>query len=293
MSSIRTFENGYHTIYWGDAVNTLKEKIEDQSIDLIFADPPYGIGKKFGDFCDKWPSDVEYAKWCEKWLDLCVQKLKPSGSLYIMTSTQCAPYIDLYLRDRIYIVSRIIWHYDSSSVQAKRHFGSMYEPIFFCVKDRNNYTFNGDNIKIEARTGAQRKLIDYRKPIPSTYGSEKVPGNVWYYPRVRYRMVEYEDHPTQKPESLLERVILASSNVGDLVLDPFSGSFTTSAVAKRLGRRTIGIDQEWSYIKIGLRRCGIQQTLDGELLRAVVKQTKRRNKDGKRDLTTGNQGALI
>ena len=278
---IRTFSRNGHVIYWGDALTVLKEKVADKSVDLIFADPPYSIGKRFGSFHDKWPSEGAYVKWCESWLELCITKLKQTGSLYVMTSTQCVPYLDLYLRKRIHIASRIVWHYDSSGVQAKRHFGSMYEPILFCVKDKSNYTFNAEDIKVEARTGAQRKLIDYRKAIPSPYSTEKVPGNVWYYPRVRYRMNEYENHPTQKPEALLERIILASSNPGDVVLDPFAGTFTTSAVGKRLHRKTIGIDWEKDYIKIGLRRCGIQQVLDGESLQAMRKSTERRNGKGR------------
>ena len=155
---------------------------------------------------------------------------------------------DLWLRDRCSVLSRIVWHYDSSGVQAKRYFGSMYEPILFCVKDPKSYTFNADTIAVEARTGAVRKLIDYRKPEPTTYNSSKVPGNVWYFPRVRYRMDEYEEHPSQKPEALLDRIIRASTNPGDLVLDPFAGTFTTGAVAKRLGRRFVGIEREREYI---------------------------------------------
>ena len=278
--NIRTFGKDGHLIYWGDAVTVLAGKVPDESADLIFADPPYSIGKRFANFRDKWPSEAEYAKWCESWLELCIAKLKPTGSLYVMASTQCVPYLDLFLRERIYIASRIVWHYDSSGVQAKRHFGSMYEPILFCVKDKDNYTFNADAIKVKARTGADRNLIDYRKTKPSRYNTEKVPGNVWYFPRVRYRMHEYEDHPTQKPESLLERIILASSNPGDVVLDPFSGTFTTSAVAKRLHRKTIGIDFIKDYIKIGLRRCDIQCVLDGEPLLPVEKNVERRNGNG-------------
>ena len=95
-------------------------------------------------------------------------------------------------------------------------------------------------------------------------------------------MPEYEDHPTQKPEALLERIILASSNPGDVVLDPFAGTFTTPAVAKRLDRKSISVDWAKDYIKIGLRRCGIQQVLDGEPLGVVVKNTERRNSNNKR-----------
>lgn len=248
--------NNETTIYNGDCLECLRD-IEDGSVDLIFADPPYNIGKKFGDFIDSCKSDIEYAEWCYQWLTLCINKLKPNGSLYLMSSTQAMPYLDLWLRERITILSRIIWHYDSSGVQAKKHFGSLYEPILFCVKNPKDYIFNADEIAVEAKTGATRKLIDYRKPIPAPYNTTKVPGNVWNIPRVRYRMPEYEQHPSQKPEALLERIIKASSNQGDVILDPFSGTFTSCAVAQRLGRKAIGIELQTEYFKTGLRRLGI------------------------------------
>ena len=125
-----------------------------------------------------------------------------------------------------------------------------------------------------AKTGAKRKLIDYRKNPPQPYNSEKVPGNVWDFARVRYRMEEYENHPTQKPIALLERIIKASSNVGDLVLDPFSGTFTTSYVAKTLGRRSIGIELQEEYVKIGLRRLDLASEYKGTILEKVNKVYK-------------------
>lgn len=263
---IRKYQRQNACIYWGDAIRVLSELIPDQSVHLIFADPPYNIGKRFSRFVDKWESDEAYAEWCCQWLDLCIQKLKPSGTLYAMSSTQGIPYLDIYLRKHLHILSRIIWHYDSSGVQAKNHFGSLYEPILHCVKDRRNYTFNADDILVEAKTGAKRKLMDYRKSTPKPYNSQKVPGNVWYFPRVRYRMPEYEKHPSQKPERLMERIIKASSNPGDVVLDPFSGTFTTCAVARRLGRQAVGIELQEEYIKIGLRRLAIQKEFQGERL---------------------------
>ncbi len=276
-SPIRKFSAGDHVVYHGDALCVLKSKIPDESVDLIFADPPYNIGKRFANFVDKWPSDTAYTEWCKEWLAECIRKLRDCGSLYVMASTQCMPYIDLFLREHIHVLARIVWHYDSSGVQAKNRYGSMYEPIIFCVKDPNKYSFNTADIRVEAKTGARRKLIDYRKRIPARYNSTKVPGNVWYSPRVRYRMPEYENPPSQKPEFLLERIIKASSNSGDLVLDPFAGTFTTSAVGKRLGRRTIGIEQEEEYIKTGLRRLGIRDHLDGKPLKPLNKTCERKN----------------
>ncbi|MEA1987051.1 MAG: adenine-specific DNA-methyltransferase [Candidatus Marinimicrobia bacterium] len=258
------FGNIDHKIYQGDAIEILQNKIEDNSIDLIFVDPPYNIGKDFNGLKDKWKSDEDYLNWCNQWIDLLLKKLKRTGSLYIMTSTQFIPNFDIYLRDKIEILSRIVWSYDSSGVQAKKYYGSMYEPILFCVKDRNNYTFNSDEILVEAKTGSKRKLIDYRKNPPQPYNTKKVPGNVWNYPRVRYRMAEYENHPTQKPIALLERIIKASTNEGDTVLDPFSGTFTTSYVAKKLKRKSIGIEINEDYSKIGIRRVLEQFKLNGE-----------------------------
>ncbi len=263
----QAFEKDGHKIFWGDALEVLTRDTPDNSIDLMFADPPYNIGKDFNGRKDKWGSDSEYLAWCYRWLDLCIRKLKDTGSLYVMAATQNMPYLDIYLRDKLEVLSRIVWYYDSSGVQARRYYGSLYEPILFCVKDETRYTFNADDILVDAKTGAQRKLIDYRRAVPKVYNTKKVPGNVWEIPRVRYRMDEYEDHPTQKPVALLERIITASSNPDDTVLDPFSGTFTTSFVAKELGRRSIGIEIEEAYVKIGLRRLQIMSHYRGEELK--------------------------
>ncbi|HEY9256469.1 adenine-specific DNA-methyltransferase [Chitinophaga sp.] len=260
-----------HTIIHGDALLALQTMVPDNSVDLLFADPPYNIGKNFNGHIEKWDTEEAYLAWCYQWLDLCLQKLKPNGSLYVMTATQFMPYFDLYLRQKINILSRIVWSYDSSGVQARKYFGSMYEPILYAVKDKTNYTFNAADILIEAKTGAKRKLIDYRKAVPTAYSTEKVPGNVWDFPRVRYRMDEYENHPTQKPVALLERIIRASSNEGDMVLDPFSGTFTTCTVAKALGRNCIGIEMQEEYVKIGLRRMQLANVYKGEPLKRTIR----------------------
>lgn len=267
-------------IYLGDALDILQD-IPDESVDLIFVDPPYNIGKNFAGRKDKWETDNDYLSWCYQWIDLCISKLKPTGAFYVMTSTQFMPYFDIYIRERMTILSRIIWSYDSSGVQAKNYYGSMYEPILFCVKDKNKYTFNANSILVEAKTGAKRKLIDYRKNPPQPYKTEKVPGNVWDFARVRYRMEEYENHPTQKPISLLERIIKASSNEGDVVLDPFSGTFTTCFVAQQLKRHFIGIEIQEEYFKIGLRRLNLTSEYKGELLKKEQKIFKTKQKQEK------------
>jgi len=265
------FGTDNHKIIHGDALEALQTEVADNSVDLFFADPPYNIGKNFNGHIEKWATEEAYLEWCYKWLDLCIKKLKPNGSFYVMTATQFMPYFDIFLRKKLDILSRVIWSYDSSGVQAKKYFGSMYEPILFCVKDKNSYTFNSNDILVEAKSGAKRKLIDYRKAVPQMYSTEKVPGNVWDFTRVRYRMDEYENHPTQKPIALLERIIKASSNEGDLILDPFSGTFTTCAVAKMLNRKSIGIELQDEYVKIGLRRLQLAEEYKGEKLQKEIR----------------------
>jgi site-specific DNA-methyltransferase (adenine-specific) len=274
---MKIFKNDDHKIYQGDVLEVLKNNIDDNSVDLVFVDPPYNIGKDFNGLKDKWKNDEDYLNWCYQWIDLLLAKLKKTGSLYIMTSTQFMPYFDIYLRKKIEILSRNVWSYDSSGVQAKKFYGSMYEPILFCVKDKKKYTFNSKDILVEAKTGAKRKLIDYRKNPPQPYNTQKVPGNVWDFPRVRYRMSEYENHPTQKPIALLERIIKASTNEKDIVLDPFSGTFTTSYVAKTLNRKSIGIEINEEYSKIGIRRVLEQLELNGEDLRPELKTYQIKN----------------
>ena len=265
-NSEKKISNNNSMVIQGDAIEILKT-LKDKSVHLIFADAPYNIGKDFGNNKDKWDDVEAYISWCKVWIDECMRVLKDEGTMYFMTATQHMSYLDVYVSERYNVLCRIVWTYDSSGVQSKKIYGSLYEPILMINKgNKNKYTFNSHEILVEAKTGAQRKLIDYRKNPPQPYNTEKVPGNVWDFSRVRFKMEEYENHPTQKPEMLLERIIKASSNEGDIVLDPFSGSFTTSAVAVRLGRNAIGIDLNEEYFEIGVRRTGISKEYKGKLL---------------------------
>ena len=267
LKNLKYKNNDSSLVILGDSIDILK-KIKSNSIDLIFADPPYNIGKDFGNNKDIWKSKKEYIEWCKTWLDECYRVLKDNGTFYFMTATQHMSYLDVYVSEKYNVLSRIIWSYDSSGVQSKKNFGSLYEPILMTTKSTNSkYTFNYNDILVEAKTGAKRKLIDYRKTPPQPYNTKKVPGNVWNFNRVRFLMDEYENHPTQKPEELLERIILASSNPGDVVLDPFSGSFTTSCVAVKNNRNAIGIDLNEEYYKIGIRRTNISNEYNGEILK--------------------------
>jgi site-specific DNA-methyltransferase (adenine-specific) len=263
----------------GDSIKILK-KMKEKSVNLIFADAPYGIGKNFGNDSDVWDSVEEYISWCKQWIDECMRVLKDDGTMYLMTATQHMPYLDIFVSKKYNVLCRIVWTYDSSGVQSKKMYGSLYEPILMINKSQKaKYTFNHNDILVEAKTGTKRKLIDYRKNPPQPYNTEKVPGNVWDFSRVRFKMNEYENHPTQKPEALLDRIIKASSNVGDIVLDPFAGSYTTSAVANKLGRNAIGIELNPEYFEMGIRRTGIATEYKGKrLIKEKIRKTNAKSK---------------
>lgn len=267
-------------ILLGDSLDLMKN-MDTNSIDLIFADEPYNIGKDFGNNKDTWESKSDYISWNQSWISEAMRILKDNGTIYLMTATQFMPYIDVFVQENYHVLSRIIWSYDSSGVQSKKIYGSLYEPILMFTKTKKSkITFNGQDILVEAKTGARRGLIDYRKNPPAPYNTTKIPGNVWEFSRVRFKMDEYENHPTQKPEALMERIIKASSNENDIIFDPFGGSFTTAAVAKKLGRKSISIDLNPDYYKIGLRRLQLTDTYYGEEL-TKIKKRKTKNKSKK------------
>ena len=278
-NSLERMSNHNSLAILGNCLDVLRG-MKSGSVKLIFADAPYNIGKNFGNNVDKWDSVNAYIDWCKVWIDECMRVLSDDGTMYFMTATQHMPYLDVYVSEKYNVLCRIVWTYDSSGVQSKKMFGSLYEPILMINKSsKSKYTFNHNDILVEAKTGAKRKLIDYRKNPPQPYNTEKVPGNVWEFSRVRFKMDEYENHPTQKPEALLERIVKASSNKGDVVLDPFAGSFTTSAVSVRLGRIGVGIELNEEYYEMGLRRTGITNERNGKsLVKEKVRKTSAKSK---------------
>ena len=158
---IKKFSNERFTIYLGDVLDCFS-KVHEESVDLVFADPPYNIGKEFAGAKDKFETK-EYINWMECWIGEIWRVVKSTGSVYLMNSTQNFAHMDLICQSKFFVQSRIVWAYDSSSVQAKRRFGSSWEPILHMTKSKTGYTFNSENILVEAKTGSQRKLIDYRK----------------------------------------------------------------------------------------------------------------------------------
>lgn len=270
-------EKNNHCAILGNSLDVLS-KIKKNTFKLIFADPPYNIGKTFGKTKEKWTRE-EYVDWCKRWIDESMRVLRDDGVFCFMSATQFMPYLDCYVDSKYSIFSRIVWSYDSSGVQPKHNFGSMYEPIIIVSKNKNSVTFNTENAMVEAKTGSVRKLIDYRKTPPRQYNTQRIMGNVWNIPRVRFRMHEYETHPTQKPEKLLHQLITIFTNKGDLVLDPFAGTFTTCAVSKNQSRCSVGIEIEDEYYKIGLRRVGLADKYKNKkLVKTKERVTKNKSK---------------
>lgn len=233
-------------IYNMDCVEYIKT-LPDECVDLIIADVPYNIGKNYGNDSDKQDKDI-YIKNLKSWISEFDRVLKPNGSLFIYTGKQYYPYYYIEIEKYMNIKNEIIWIYDSSGVQAKTKYGSLYEPLIWATKHNKKYTFNKEYAMVEAKTGAKRKLIDYRKNPPQPYNTIKVDGDVWRYTRVRFKMKEYTKHPTQKPLSICDRIIQVHSNEGDLVYIPFAGSGSEIVSCINNNRNYIATEISKQYI---------------------------------------------
>ncbi len=231
-----------NNIVCGDCIEILGEAREAFA-DLIFADPPFNIGYKYDKYCDKVKSK-NYIAWTREWMSACKGVLKPSGSFYIAIGDDYAANVKV-IADELGLVMRnwIIWHYTFGQ-QMKRMFSLAHTHIFYFVNDAKNFTFNDYAVRVPS----DRQLI-YNDSRANPAG--KIPDDVWnQYPRVCGTFKERTCwHPCQMPESLLKRIIRVSSNVGECVLDPFSGSGTTAAASLQLGRVYAGIDISEKYVE--------------------------------------------
>lgn len=234
-------------VYNIDCVEYMKT-LPDKCVNLIIADVPYNIGKDYGNESDKMQHD-KYIKNITTWVKEFHRILKEDGTLFIYTGKQYYPYYYIEIDNIFTIQNQIIWSYDSSGVQAKTKYGSLYEPIIFATKHKKKYTFNREFAMVEAKTGAKRKLIDYRKNPPQPYNTKKVDGDVWNFTRVRYKMPEYTPHPTQKPLSICDRIINVHSNKNDLVYIPFAGSGSEIVSCIKNNRNYIATELNNDYIE--------------------------------------------
>ncbi len=238
------------------------DDIASKSIDLIVTSPPYNINIQYGNKTSKgkitqsksikYSDNLEEANYREllsKVFDECKRVIKDDGSIWINIKNrykngQIIPpfWILDYFQD-MYLKNVIIWNFDWGGSTNKR-FAPRYEYVFWFTKNNNNYTFNLNDVKVPA--------VNYR---PDRYKSQmKNPSDVWKIPMVSGNFLERTGHPAQYPEKLVERIILAGSNVGEIILDPFMGSGTTAVVAKKLNRHYIGYEIESKYIEMANAR---------------------------------------
>ena len=271
MSTVlKSLEN---TIVLGDCVEVLN-KLPEESVDLIFADPPYNLqlsgellrpnnSKVMGvdDDWDQFNSFKEYDKFSESWLSACQRVLKKSGSLWVIGSYHNIFRIGSKLQDLgFWILNDIIWRKTHPMPNFRgRRFTNAHETLIWCGKNSlsKGYTFNYDSMK-SLNEGLQMRS-DWLLPLCT--GSE------------RLKKDGQKAHPTQKPESLISRVILSTSKPGDLIVDPFSGTGTTAAVAKRFSRRFIGIEQSTAYVEISRQRLQtVQVVQDPDVLEIETKR---------------------
>ena len=255
-----------NVIYNGDCVEILNGAIEENSIDLIFADPPYNlsgnalkwIGNKTGgdwnmvnENWDRIP-DVEYLRFTENWIKGCYKVLKKSGSIYVASSYHNLAEIIMTLKLLNFKINNIITWYKTNAMpnMTKRVFTHSTEFVVWAVKG-SGWTFNYETAKEinpeKQKDGKIKQMRDLWK-MPLVQGKE----------RVRSKNGKAL-HPTQKPEEMLKRIILTCSNENDTVLDPFLGSGTTAVIAQKFGRKWIGIEKEKKYVEISEKRLGIKK----------------------------------
>lgn len=246
-------------LFCGDSLYLLK-KIRDSSIDMIFADPPYSIKK--ADW-DTFKSQEDYIKFSIKWIKEASRILKDTGTLYICGFSEILADIHHPAMKYFYNCRWIIWHYKNKA-NLGSDWGRSHESIL-CLRKSKKYTMNLDKIRIPYNSHTL-KYPSHPQAETSQYGNGKTrsnwvpnplgakPKDVIEIPTTCNGMGEKTPHPTQKPEELLRKIILASSNEGDIILDPFVGSGTTAVCAKQLGRQFFGIEQEKEYLKWAVNR---------------------------------------
>lgn len=232
----------------GDAFAALK-KIADGSVDLLIVDPPYALRKNFHGSVFKKMDGEDYAAYTEKWIDAVLPKLKDTASVYVCSDWRTSVSLGAVIEKRFILRNRITWEREKGR-GAKKNWKNSMEDIFFATVGEE-YTFNLSAVKQRKKVLAPYREDGSPKDWEQTDSGNwrnTCPSNFWDDISVPYwSMPENTAHPTQKPEKLLAKLILASSTRGALVLDPFAGSGTTAVVAKKLGRKYICIEQNPLY----------------------------------------------
>jgi site-specific DNA-methyltransferase (adenine-specific) len=242
MQNKRIGLNNKHTdLQCGDAIDLFKT-IENDSVDLIIADPPYNLGKDYGNNHDFKGFD-EYLDFTRNWLTEAKRVLKPEGSIYVFMGVRFISYLyDILDRElEMFFNSWVVWHYTQGMGKTKG-FSPRHDDILV-FNNSKKFVFNLDDVRVPQK---------YYRARNNMRGAN--PGDVWQFSHVHYSNPNRQNHPTQKPEGLIERMVLVSSNNNDVVLDPFSGSGTTLRVCQQLKRKAIGFEINPDFIEMTKKR---------------------------------------
>lgn len=224
--------------------------LPDEFADLIIIDPPYNLSKNFNGNKFSAMNDNAYDEYLSTWFPKVCRKLKPEGSLYLCGDWKCTSALQRAMEKELTVINRITWQREKGR-GAKANWKNGMEDIWFGVKNPDSYYFDLEAVKIKRRVIAPYKVDG--KPKDWQEGNEgnfrlTCPSNFWDDISIPFwSMPENTDHPTQKPEKLYAKLILASSRPGDIIFDPFLGSGTASVTAKKLGRNYCGIEQNTEY----------------------------------------------
>jgi site-specific DNA-methyltransferase (adenine-specific) len=244
-----------NAVVCGDAFDVLPS-LTESSFDLLFADPPYNLTKDFGSERFKGRPVEEYEEWLDSWLRLCVPLLKPTASIYICGDWRSSAAIESAGSKYFRLQNRITWEREKGRGALQNWKNAAEDIWFFTVSDE--FIFNLDDVKQRRRVLAPYRDNGEPKDWSETTDGnfrDTHPSNIWTDISVPFwSMPENTDHPTQKPEKLLAKIILASTKPGDLIFDPFAGSGTTAVVAKKLGRDFVAIESDEQYCLLAQKR---------------------------------------
>ncbi len=260
IRSENDFKDCRNKIICGDAFEVLG-KLPEKSFDLLFADPPYNLTKNFGENSFRRTSIEDYEVWLDSWLKKTVPLLKPTASVYICGDWRSSSAIQRIGMKYFVLRNRITWEREKGR-GALRNWKNAAEDIwFFTVSD--DYVFNLESVKTKRKVLApyteNGKPKDWEKSENGNYRLT-APSNLWTDLTVPFwSMPENTAHPTQKPEKLLAKIVLASTRESDLILDPFAGSGTTCVAAKKLDRDFVGIERDENYCLLAEKRLALAQ----------------------------------
>ncbi len=232
--------------------------LPNEFADLIIIDPPYNLTKNFGNRTFNAMNTKAYEKYLDSWFHQVCLKLKDTGSLYLCGDYKCTSCLQRAIeKEGLFILNRITWQREKGRGAANNWKNGM-EDIWFAVKNPKSYYFNLEAVKIRRSVLAPYKKDGLPKDWQATAGGnfrDTCPSNFWDDISIPFwSMSENTPHPTQKPEKLYAKLILASSKEGDMVFDPFLGSGTSSVVAKKLNRKYCGIEIDEEYAMLSLKR---------------------------------------